>query len=142
MTFGKPRFNAKYEWELFRFCTSKPIIGGASKLLKHFEDNYKPKNIISYANRCWSSKLSNVYEKIGFNYIDSSHPSYVYFRNDIIIPRYKAQKHKLKELLGEENFDPNLSETENMIRNKYFKLYDCGNLVFAKTYNNDQDKNI
>ena len=39
-----------------------------------------------------------------------------------------AQKHKLADLLGEENFDSNLSETENMIANRYFQIYDCGNL--------------
>jgi rubrerythrin len=136
MTFGKPRFNKNYEWELLRFCSNEVVIGGAGKLLKYFEKHYKPNNLISYANRCWSSKLNNVYEKIGFKLINESEPNYVYIYNDIIIPRYQAQKHKLKDLLGEENFNPNLSEEANMLNNKFVKVYDCGNLIFVKTYNN------
>lgn len=54
MTFGKPRFNKNYEWELIRYATSKHVCGGAGKLLKYFERKYKPFSIISYADRCWS----------------------------------------------------------------------------------------
>ena len=38
----------------------------------------------------------------------------------------KYQKHKLKNLL--QNFDPKLSEYENMIQNKFTRIWDCGNL--------------
>lgn len=56
MTFGKPRFNKNYEYELIRYATSKQVIGGASKLLKYFERNYKPESIITYADRCYSQR--------------------------------------------------------------------------------------
>ena len=38
MTFGKPRYNKKYEWELLRLCTKFGYIvsGGANKLIKYF----------------------------------------------------------------------------------------------------------
>jgi len=66
MTFGKPRFNKKYEWELLRFSTElgHHVPGGASKLLKHFERNYNPKSLISYADRRWSQ--GKLYEALGF----------------------------------------------------------------------------
>lgn len=58
MTFSKPRFNKKYEWELVRFCNKcgYHVPGGASKLLKHFERTYHPRSIVSYADRRWSMK--------------------------------------------------------------------------------------
>ena len=136
MTFGKPRFNRNYEWELLRFCTNITVIGGAGKLLKYFENKYNPKSLISYANRCWSSKLSNVYSKIGFKLVEESKPNYVYLNHTKVITRYQSQKHKLKDLLGEDNYNPNLTEFENMKNNSYFKIYDCGNLVYIKEYSN------
>ena len=56
MTFGKPRFNKNYEYELIRYATSKHVIGGAGKLLKYFERNYKPKSIITYSDRRFSQR--------------------------------------------------------------------------------------
>ena len=139
MTFGKPRFNKDYQWELIRFCNKEGyhVIGAASKLLKYFERNYNPKSLISYANRCWSWGKHNVYKDIlGMTYIGKSDANYVYINEEgTILPRYKAQKHKLKKLLGEENFIEELTETENMEINGWIKSYDCGNLVFGKRYN-------
>lgn len=139
MTFGKPRFNKDDQWELIRFCNKEGyhVIGAASKLLKYFERNYNPKSLISYANRCWSWGKYNVYKDIlGMTYIGKSDANYVYINEDgTVLPRYKAQKHKLKKLLGEENFIEELTETENMEINGWIKSYDCGNLVFGKRYN-------
>ena len=36
MTFGKPRYNKNYEYELLRLCSSHSVIGGSKKLFKHF----------------------------------------------------------------------------------------------------------
>jgi len=32
-------------------------------------------------------------------------------------------------------FDENKTEVENMLANKYHRIFDCGNLVFDKQYN-------
>jgi len=136
MTFGKSRFNKNYEYELLRFCNIKnvSIIGGASKLLKHFERTIKPNSLISYANRDWSQ--GNLYKRLGFDTIGSTPPNYFYIDiNENIIGRISAQKHKLKNLLNEK-FDENLSERENMINAGYRIYYDTGNLSFQKIYYN------
>lgn len=134
MTFGKPRFNKKYEYELLRFCNklNYHIIGGASKLLKFFEKNYKPKSLISYADRRWS--IGKLYDKLGFILKEKTKPNYWYFKKGKIIlhSRIKFQKYKLKTILND--FDENLSEIENMKNNGYGKIYDCGNMVFEKIY--------
>ena len=133
MTFGKSRFNKKYEWELLRFCNklNYHIPGAAGKLLKYFERNYHPKSIISYADRRWSQ--GKLYKALNFQLDHSSAPNYWYFKSytqENLESRVKYQKHKLKNIL--ENFQPNLSETQNMKNNGYHMIYDCGNHVFTK----------
>lgn len=137
MTFSKPRFNKKADWELLRFCCKKDItvVGGASKLLKHFRKNHEG-SIVSYANLRWSN--GNLYEQLGFTLIGQSEPNYFYFKvtngrvktEDLkLLNRMQFQKHKLSEKL--ENFDPEKSEKENMYANGYNSIYDCGNLVYV-----------
>jgi hypothetical protein len=46
--------------------------------------------------------------------------------------RIKFQKHKLKNIL--KTFDKSKSEWENMVENGYNRVFDCGNMVFAKDY--------
>ena len=105
MTFGKSRFNKKYEWELLRFCNKLGyhIPGAAGKLLKYFERNYHPKSIISYADRRWSQ--GKLYKALNFQLDHSSAPNYWYFKSytqENLESRVKYQKHKLKNIL--ENF--------------------------------------
>lgn len=128
MTFGKPRFNKNYEYELIRLCTLKycSIIGGASKLFKYFLDNYKPKSIVSYANRRFSK--GSIYKTLGFEFVENTEPNYFYFKDLKLLARQQFQKHKLKEKL--EIFDPNLSESVNMMLNGYRIIHDCGNMKF------------
>ena len=138
MTFGKSRrskWKGTNNYELYRFCSklNTTIIGGASKLIKYFETNYKPKSLISYANRRWST--GNVYEKLGFEFIENTSPNYYYFKggdDTKLLSREQFQKHKLKDKL--DIFDPELTETENMYNNSYRKIYDCGNKIYIKNY--------
>lgn len=78
MTFGKPRYNSRYQHELLRLCTKNGYIvyGGANKLFNYFIDNYKPDSIISY---CDLSKFSGkVYNKLGFSNIATSSSKHWY----------------------------------------------------------------
>ena len=130
MTFSRPRFNKNYDWELIRFASNlgTQVIGGSGKLLSHFRKNNLG-SIISYADRRYSD--GRLYRKIGFSETGTSSPNYWWINNNgDMFSRYQCQKHKLPALLGDK-FDPALSETENMEANGYFKLYDCGNYVFA-----------
>ena len=127
MTFGKPRFNKGYNFELLRLCTRKyyNVVGGASKLFKYFTSKYKG-NIISYANRRFSQ--GNIYGILGFKKIGVSEPNFWYSDCSKVLTRYQCQKHRLPKLL--EKFDENLSEEENMKINGYFRIYDSGNIVY------------
>ena len=131
MTFRKHK---KYSWEIARFCSklNLTVTGGASKLLKFFERKYNPESIISYANRRWSR--GDLYERLGFEFIQNTNPNYFYFRpnENILFSREQFQKHKLKNKL--ELFDPELTETQNMFNSGFRKIYDSGNKKYVKRY--------
>lgn len=132
MTFKKPRFNTHYKWELLRYCTLSnfSIIGGASKLLSFFRENYQG-SIITYADRRWSD--GNLYKKLGFKFLQVSAPAYFYYKtteeNPVRFSRVHFQKHKLHKLLNV--FDPKLSEGANMRANDWERVFDCGNYAFG-----------
>jgi len=130
ITFGKLRkvtgnISKDNQYELIRFCNklNTNVIGGFSKLLKHFIKQESPQKIISYADRRWS--IGNVYEKNGFNFIHNTSPNYWYMKY------YKQREHRFKYIKSNlpnilPNFNPMLSEWENMKNNKYDRIWDCG----------------
>ncbi len=133
MTFGKPRFSKKYNYELLRFCTKKDlqVRFAASKLLSCFKKMMNKSTVlVSYANRRWSN--GHLYELLGFEKQKTKvEPSYFYFRNNekLLYSRIKFQKGKLKDIL--ETFDESLSESENMFNNGFRKIYDSGSLTYC-----------
>jgi hypothetical protein len=132
MTFGKPRFNKNYEYELIRFASllNHQVIG-ASKMFSYFVKKFNPKNIISYCDMRYGS--GGVYEKLGFEFKHKTPYGYYWYSpKQIRYSRIEFQKHKLKDKL--QNFDPKLSEEENMINNGYSKIYDFGHNVYVKEF--------
>ena len=130
MTFGKPRMNKKYEYELIRLCSKMgfSVLGGASRIFKYFLNNYNPKSIISYCDI--SLFTGNIYSKLGFTYSHTSLPNYRYTKNyQTTYPRQMFQKNKLSSVL--EIFDEDLSEWDNMFINGWNRYFDCGNSVYV-----------
>lgn len=123
MTFGKPRFNKKYEWELVRFCTKggMSVVGGASKLFKYFVNNYTPISIISYSDI--AKTRGKIYDILGFSYVGMTAHNYVWVNHNTVLSRYQCQKH----LLIEQGFG-GLGKTETSIMQKrgFVKVFDCG----------------
>ena len=128
MTFGKPRFSKGYDFELIRFATKIGchIVGGASKLLNHFRSSHSG-SIVSYADRRYSD--GHLYEKLGFSLVGVSKPNYVWMKKGEMLTRYQCQKHRLSSVLGD-GFDESESESQNMARNGWNRICDCGNLVY------------
>ena len=133
MTFGEPRYNKNYEYELLRLCTRTglKVIGGADKLLSCFEEQVKPMSIISY---CDLSKFSGeVYEKLGFTLVNQTPPTKHWYNE-------KTKRHITDNLLRQRGFDQlhkaNYGKgTDNeqlMLGAGYVEIYDCGQLVFVK----------
>ena len=130
MTFGAPRFNNNYDYELVRLCWKDSVVvtGGTEKLLSQFIKDYNPNSIITYTD---ISKFNgNVYTKLGFKPIQPNsitEPNYVWIsqETDLLLPRYKTQKHQLIEQgLGTEE----QTEIEIMHNHSFIQIYDCGNI--------------
>lgn len=128
ISFNRSRFNKNMEWEIIRFCSkiNCNVRGGFSKLLKHFIKEINPKSICTYSDNRYGN--GNVYRLNGFNYIRTTDVGYCWTDTKIILNRYECQKSKLGKLLN--NYDSNLTESENMFNNKYRRIWDAGHNYF------------
>ena len=133
MTFGQLRkslgqSSVDGSFEMLRYCSkiNTNVIGGASKLLKHFIREENPKTMISYADRRWSD--GKLYKTIGFELDGISKPNYFYvvrnkryhrfsFRKDVLIKKYGCPE--------------GMSEHEFCKSKQWFRIYDCGNMKFS-----------
>ena len=81
MSFGKSRYNKKYDWELLRFCSKNNIniVGGGSKLFKYFAKTTKAVNCISYCDLS-RSFFGSFYSKLGFYQINTAKLSFYPWR--------------------------------------------------------------
>ena len=135
MTFGKPRYNKNYEYEIIRYCSSYNVIGGAEKLFSYFVKKYNPKSVISY---CDYSKFSgDVYDRLGFTYTTTRLSKHWY--------NIKTNRHILDSLLRSRGFDQLLGEeyecygkgTDNatlMKEHGFFDVMDAGQGIYTKIF--------
>jgi len=134
MTFGKKRISMGNktvidgEYEMLRFCNklNTQVVGGASRLLKYFINNYKPKSILTFADRRYSN--GNLYKQLGFEHIGNTKPNYWYFRSHEYILHYRFKFRK--DVLIKEGYDSTKTELEIMSERGYSRIYDCGNMKF------------
>ena len=131
MTFGKPRYNKNYEYELIRYCSSHSVIGGANKLFKYFLDKYCPTSIVSYCDR--SKFEGKVYADLGFKYKSTGISTHWY--------NLKDRTHILDSLLRARGFDQLLghrfgtfgkgtSNNELMLAHGFVRVVDAGQAVY------------
>ena len=132
MTFGSFRVSMGQKstegtYEMLRFCNklNTNVIGGASRLFKYFINQYKPIEVISYADRSWSS--GDLYEKLEFKLIHKTKPNYYYIVNRIKKYRFLFKK----DTLIKEGADSNKSEHEIMLDRKIYRIYDSGHLKYS-----------
>ncbi len=112
------------EWNLNRFCNKLDhiVVGGASKLLSYFVNNWKPNRVISYADQDWS--VGNMYIKLGFEIVSEGKPDYKYLINKKRIHKSKFRKSKL-----------GLSESKEMEKRGVPKVWDCGKIKLEIKFN-------
>lgn len=114
MSFSLPRFTSDYEWEIIRECSKLNyiIIGGKEKLWSYFVKNYNPNNCISY---CDFSKFNgSSYLKLGFKQEKLNKPGFVWWDSK-----------------SNEVFWRNPYKNQEMKEKGYYKIWDCGQLVFT-----------
>lgn len=126
MTFSR---HPRYQYEMVRFCSNSTtnVIGGAGKIFSYFIKHHTPSSVITFADLRWGE--GNSYRHLNFTFDGFTSPNYWYFlRNGNTtktMSRLRFQKHKLCEVLPQ--FDPSLTEWENMQNNGFDRIWDCGN---------------
>ena len=126
MTFDRFEGRKKMEddgWNLSRFCNKldNSVIGGASKLLKYFINNYNPIRIVSYADMDWSQ--GDLYYKLGFEKVSESLPDYKYLVGMDRVHKSNFKKSKLKYTGSESDYTKSVGIE---------KVWDCGKIKFEK----------
>lgn len=141
MSFGKLRLNKTEEgqYELHRYCVKDgyKIVGGANKLMKHFEREYNPKYVLSYSDNDYF--LGSIYPRLGFEYKGQSAPRYYWYLDGEELRREQCQLKRLKVEypdLYEEAYKENASNKEDyvMLQLGACKVYRSGNTKWEKYY--------
>lgn len=130
MTFGKPRYNKNYQWELLRLCTKKglTIVGGASKLFKHATNVLKLTSIISYCDR---SKFSgNIYSTIGMTLLRETEPQETWSKGSDRITSSLLRQRGFDQLFNT-NYGKGTSNEKLMLEHGWLPVFDCGQKVFV-----------
>ncbi len=131
MTFGKPRYNKKYQWELLRYCATNKIIGGAQKLFRAFRSKKNPEGVVSY---CDLSKFTgDIYSVLGFELLRSSVGCHWYnpktkkhFTDNLVRAR------GVDQLLGT-SYGKNISNEQLLLSENFVRIYDCGQATYVWT---------
>jgi hypothetical protein len=133
MSFSLPRKGVGKQrdktFELVRFCSKGRVVGGASKILKNFMNMYPDHSIVSYSDNRYSD--GGLYETLGFELESSDNVSYGYIRfgSDEVVNRFNFTKYKLTEMAS---YREDLSETQIMDLEGYFRVYDAGKKTWIK----------
>jgi hypothetical protein len=134
MSFGTPRYNKKYQWELLRLASDPrfKIVGGSERLFSRFVKVYKPSSVISY---CDNSKFNgDVYEKLGFVEKGQDISKHWYnLKNHRHITDNLLRQRGADQLIGTSD-GKGISNETIMIREGYLEIYDAGQTTYVKTF--------
>lgn len=132
---------SEWNWNLTRFATSinYTCCGVGGKLFNYFIKNYRYNIIKTFADRRWSTNISeNLYTKIGFKIDGVVNPSYWYYNGSI--DRY-ARVHKFNlrkdSLMAMGNFSNDMTEWEMARELGYDRIWDCGLIKYVYTNPNN-----
>ena len=130
ISMGKPRFTKESDWELIRYSSklNMRVVGGFGKMLTAFKRLHAG-TILTYCDRRYSN--GKTYEKFGA-LLRTTQPGYHWTKLDsgVCLSRYQTQKHKLAKLLPD-HYSVEMPEDAIMESAGYFKIFDCGHLVYS-----------
>lgn len=98
MSFSRTRYNKNLksdtDWEIIRGCpgSNNIVVGGVSKLFKHFINDYHPNSVFSY---CDFNKFNGVsYELLGMKLIGYTGPDLKYMLDSGIVVSRSPKNYK------------------------------------------------
>lgn len=135
MTFGLPRYNKKYEWELLRLCTCYDyrVVGGSARLWKTFIKEHNPTSILSY---CDNAKFNgDVYKELGMTLLSEGSPTRHWYHPELdkhVTDNYLRQR-GFDQLFGKifGTYGKGSSNSELMLKHGFVEIYDCGQSTYV-----------
>lgn len=129
MCFRKSTVNNGYEWELVRFCNKMNInvINGFNVCIDYFRNNMCNNSILMNVDRKTFDETD--FGGSGFKLKEYTKPDFFWYRHGYdseIHSRFEYNIDKIRELIPD--YDDNMSEYENMDKNGYYRIWDCGKI--------------
>ena len=113
---------------LNRYATNCIVVGGFTKLLNFFEKEHTPCTIITYADLRWSE--GDLYKNSGFVLDKELDPDYYWCKGNRLWHKFNWRHKQMATRL--KKYDTELSEVQNMYKNNFFRVYDCGKLRYKR----------
>ena len=129
MTFGRSRYDNKYDVELLRMCTriGYHVAGGASRLFKYATEKFDIQNIVSY---CDLSKFSGkTYQIMGMTHVRDTQPQMIWSKENKKVTSNLLRARGYDQLFGT-NYGKGTSNEVLMIENGWLPVFDCGQRVY------------
>jgi hypothetical protein len=122
MCFNYVNNNPNKGIELIRFCSllNTTVVGGASKLFKHFIKISGYKKVISFSDM--SMFNGSLYTQLGFKYESNTPPNFWWVVKGKRFHRFTYNKKKLIKLGG----DPSKTEAQIMNDMNNYRIWGCG----------------
>jgi putative hef-like homing endonuclease len=116
------------EWELIRFCNLKNhrVVGGASRLMKHFISEFSPTIITSYSANDISD--GQLYKALGFEKFNDGQISYWYIEHGTYKRYHRSTfaKAGIVRRGWKDKVDNTWTERQVMEMKPFFRIYDAG----------------
>jgi len=114
--------------ELVRFATKDgfTVVGGLSKLIKHFTKQFEMNDLMTYADRDWS--LGKGYDQLGFTLSKITEPVNLYVHRETLIRYFQ---HRLpKDIMLAFETQKGLALDDFLALNGFIKVFNTGNLKY------------
>lgn len=117
------------DFVLSRYATSVPVVGGHGKLVSFFERGHEFRNLITFADRCFSD--GGLYEKTGWVRDSMLKPDYSYL---VGLERKHKFGYRLKRFREDPDllFREGLSERELADLNGLERIWDAGKIRYIR----------
>lgn len=122
MTFKQEKPNM---WNLTRFATNTDyrLPGLANKVFKQFVKDNNPTEVKTFLDRRWGYCGGNVYDKMGFELIETLLPDYKYVVRKQRVHKFNFRKHILSKKY---NLPLTMTEKEMAEQLGFYRIWDCG----------------
>jgi len=134
MTFGQPRFNKKYEWELVRLCFKSNITiqGGVSRMWNYFKTMYNPTSCICYLNLNLGGDNIHLED---FKFVKYNKPAgyWICLKTGRTITNNSLRFKGASRFIGDDDlvkYPKGMDNREIMKLEGFVEMYDCGNVVY------------